>query len=83
MSFESVKVFYPTLGDVDLAKTIDKDSYGPLDALKKAVAAQEEKAFGAQFDKLTAACNACETNRRIIVPTSSPFSDQIFTKDSM
>jgi hypothetical protein len=86
-SFESVKVFYPTLGDLDMAKMIDKESYAPLDALKKAVAARDEKAFGAQFDKLTAACNACHQEThfsfvRIIVPTSSPFSNQIFTKDS-
>ena len=50
-SFGSVKVFYPTLGDVDMAKMIDKESYAPLDALKKAVAARDEKAFGAQVDK--------------------------------
>ena len=86
-SFESVKVFYPTLGDVDMAKMIDKESYAPLDALKKAVAARDEKAFGAQFDKLTAACNACHEAThfnfvRIIVPTSSPFSNQLFTRDS-
>jgi hypothetical protein len=64
-----------------------RSSYAPLDALKKAVAARDEKAFGAQFDKLTTACNACHEAThlnfvRIIVPTSSPFSNQIFTKDA-
>jgi hypothetical protein len=86
-SFESVKVFYPTLGDVDMAKMIEKESYAPLDALKKAVAARDERGFGAQFDKLTAACNACHEAThfdfiRIIVPTSSPFSNELFTKGS-
>jgi hypothetical protein len=61
-SFESVKVFYPTLGNVDMAKMIDKESYVPLEALKKAVAARDEKAFGAQFDKLTAAWQRLRTS---------------------
>lgn len=79
-------IYYPKLGDIDLMKLIETDSYGPLDALKQAVAVGDGKAFGAAFSNLTAACNACHDATgfgfvRIIVPTASPFSNQRFGAD--
>ena len=82
-SFEYAAEFYPKLGDVDMAKMIETDSFGPLDSLRQAVASRDPKAFSAQFDKLTAACNACHEATRfgfikIGVPTASPFTNQMF-----
>ena len=86
-SFTNAVAFYPKLGDVDMAKMIQSDSFTPLDALKRATASHDQKAFGVEFDKLTAACNACHAAThhgfiRIRVPTASPYSNQLFGGNS-
>jgi hypothetical protein len=59
------------------------DGYAALDALKAAVEARNGPKFGAEFDKLTQACNACHRAAhfdfiQIQAPTASPFSNQSF-----
>ncbi len=82
-SFENVMEFYPKFGDTDMAKMIEVDSFGPLDALGRAASSHDLKAFRVQFDKLTSACNACHEATgfgfiKIGVPTASPFTNQVF-----
>jgi hypothetical protein len=84
LSFSNALSFHPKFGDLDMAKMIETDTYEPLDALKKAVAARDPKAFGVEFGKLTAACNACHEAAhlgfiKIGVPTASPFSNQLYS----
>ena len=86
-SFANIVTYYPKLGDVDMAKMIEQDSFAPLDALKKAVAARDSQGFSAAFGKLTAACNACHEAThfgfiKIGVPTASPFSNEVFAPAS-
>jgi hypothetical protein len=74
---------YPKLGDADIAGLIKTDGYPALDAVKSAVEARSNAKFGAEFDRLTQACNACHRAThfafiQIQVPTSSPFSNQSF-----
>lgn len=82
-SFQAAASAYPTLGDADVAGLIKTDGYGPLDSMKAAVDAHSAAKFGAEFDKLTQACNACHRAThvgfiQIQVPTASPFSNQTF-----
>ncbi|MGD0641945.1 MAG: hypothetical protein ABSC22_14455 [Roseiarcus sp.] len=82
-SFEAAATYYPKSGDVDTAAMIKDDGAAALDALNAAVEARSNSKFGAEFDKLTQACNACHRAThfafiQIQVPTASPFSDQLF-----
>ncbi|MGO4871618.1 MAG: hypothetical protein ACLPGW_13575 [Roseiarcus sp.] len=82
-SFEVAANYYPKLGDIDTASMFKTDGYATLDALDAAVEARSNAKFGAEFDKLTQACNACHRAThfgfiQIQVPTASPFSDQSF-----
>jgi hypothetical protein len=58
-SFDSAKLYYLKIGDVDAAAMITADSFAPLHALKAAAEAHDRAKFSVEFDKLTAACNAC------------------------
>jgi hypothetical protein len=85
-SFEEARQRYPALGDLDLAKMIEIDSYVPLDNLRRAALMKDSRAFGIQFDRLTDACNACHQAAhfgfiKINTPTTSPFSNQTFGFD--
>ena len=82
-SFEAAATYYPKSGDADNAGMIKADGYAPLDAVKSAVEARSSSKFGAEFDKLTQACNACHRAThfgfiQVQVPTASPFSNQTF-----
>jgi hypothetical protein len=82
-SFEAAAIAYPKLGDVDNAGMTKIDGYAPLEAVKSAVDARSSAKFGAEFDKLTQACNACHRATHfgfitVQVPTASPFSNQSF-----
>jgi hypothetical protein len=82
-SFEAAANYYPRLEDADLAAKFKVDGYAALDALKSAVEARSNAKFGAEFDTLTQACNACHRAThfafiQIQVPTASPFSNQSF-----
>ncbi len=82
-SFDAAAAYYPKSGDADNAGMIKTDGYAPLDAVKSAVEARSNAKFGAEFDKLTQACNACHRATHfgfieIQVPTASPFSNQTF-----
>ncbi len=83
-SFEVASLYNRKLGDQDIAGKIKIDSYPPLDALKSAVESHDSPRFTVEFEKLTAACNACHEAThfgfiQIRVPTASPFSDQLFS----
>jgi hypothetical protein len=82
-SFEAAANDYSRLGDADIAGLIKTDGYPALDAVQSAVEARSNAKFGAEFDRLTQACNACHRAAhfafiQIQVPTSSPFSNQSF-----
>ena len=82
-SYEAAANDYPKSGDADIAGMLKSYGYAPLDAVKSAVAAHSNAKFGAEFDKLTQACNACHRATHIgfiqvQVPTASPFSNQNF-----
>jgi hypothetical protein len=55
----------------------------PLADVAKAIAVRNKEDFNKGFERLTAACNACHSAAhidfvRIRIPTSSPFTNQIF-----
>ncbi len=82
-SFEAAANDYPKLGDADAAAMFKTDGYATLDPLTSAVEARSNAKFGAEFDKLTQACNARHRAThfafiQIQAPTSSPFSNQSF-----
>jgi hypothetical protein len=53
--------------------------------MRDAVATKNTKQFNRSYSDLTAACNACHVAGhvgfiRIQTPTSSPFSDEVFSR---
>jgi hypothetical protein len=62
-----------------------KSADDPLSGMRDAVATKNATSFVQDYSKLTAACNACHLAGnvgfiRIQTPTSSPFSDEVFTR---
>ena len=82
-SFRNAARFYPTFGNVALAKLIDDISEPALARIGDAIKAQDDAAFGRVFSQLTEACDSCHQAAgygfiTIRVPTASPFSNQSF-----
>ncbi|WP_029004277.1 hypothetical protein [Azorhizobium doebereinerae] len=77
-SFQDAVTLYPGIPVTDMTVVA-----APVHALEAAIAGKDEAAFAKSFNELTTACNSChQMNDRgyivIQVPTSSPFSNQVF-----
>jgi len=81
--YEDIGTYFPTKDDVPTgpmaAAIIDKE----VAELDKAIKAKDAKGFVADFDKLTASCNACHqaSKKEFIVvqrPTGNPYANQSF-----
>lgn len=78
VSFQDAATLYPGIPITDM--TVVEE---PVRLLSEAIQQKNPKTFSAAFAELTAACNSCHQaiGRDFIVvqvPTSSPFSNQIF-----
>lgn len=82
-SFDTAAKLHPMIGNTPFAQLLRSESGPPLADIGKAIAAKNSKDFIEAFERLTAACNSCHGAAnvgfiKIRVPTSSPFSDQVF-----
>jgi hypothetical protein len=82
-SFGTAAKLYPEFKNVKLAELIATVSEPALVEIDQSVKAKDAAAFLNTFNKLTSACNSCHRAAEfgyivIRVPTSSPFSNQIF-----
>ncbi len=82
-SFDAAAKFYPVLQNVRQVKLIADVSEPALKAIEKSIKAKDRAAFEISFNDLTSACNSCHQQANIgfvviRVPTSSPFSNQVF-----
>jgi hypothetical protein len=82
-SFDMAAKLYPEFKNVKLAELLAAVSEPALVEIDQSVQARDTAAFLRAFDKLTRACNSCHSTAGfgyivIRVPTSSPFSNQIF-----
>ena len=74
---------YPTFKSIPLAQLIKDESGPPLADLGKAIERKNSADFIKAFGKLTDACNRCHQAAGISfivirIPTSSPYSNQLF-----
>jgi hypothetical protein len=77
-SFQDAATLYPGIPVTDMTIVVD-----PVRRLGEAIQKKDPRTFSVAFTELTAACNSCHQaiGRGFIViqvPTSSPFSNQIF-----
>jgi hypothetical protein len=82
-SFSAAAQLYPVLNSVPLAQLIKEESEPPLADLGKAIEIKNSADFTKAFARLTDACNHCHREAGVSfivmrVPTSSPFSNQLF-----
>jgi hypothetical protein len=82
-SFADAAQLYPVFKNIPLAELIKSESEPPLADLRKSIDAKNLDDFARAFGKLTDACNRCHREAGvgfivIRVPTSSPFSNQLF-----
>jgi len=82
-SFEATAKLYPEFDSIPVAKLINSVSEPALKKVEEAVRTKNFAAFAASLKNLTAACNSCHQSSNvgfivIRVPTSSPFSNQVF-----
>jgi hypothetical protein len=82
-SFADAARLYPVFKNIPLAELIKSESEPPLADLRKSIDAKNLDDFARAFGKLTDACNRCHREAGvgfivIRVPTSSPFSNQLF-----
>lgn len=82
-SFSAAAQLYPVFKSVPLAQLINDESEPPLADLGKAIEIKNSADFTKAFAGLTDACNRCHRNAGVgfivmRVPTSSPFSNQLF-----
>jgi len=82
-SFADAAQLYPVFKNIPLAELIKSESEPPLADLRKAIDAKNLDDFATAFGKLTDACNRCHRAAGvgfivIRIPTSSPFSNQLF-----
>jgi hypothetical protein len=82
-SFDAAAKFYPVLQNVQQAKLIADVTDPALKAIDKSIKTKDRVAFEKSFNDLTNACNSCHEQANvgfivIRVPTSSPFSNQVF-----
>jgi hypothetical protein len=81
--FEDVQKLHPTHEGVPVGAMAASLTPSPLEALDKAIEAQDAARFGKSFDQLTAACNACHRAAQhafivITRPGASSFPNQRF-----
>jgi hypothetical protein len=84
-SLSTAAQLYPVFEGVPVARLIKEESESPLADLGKAIEAKNRAQFAEAFVKLTDACNRCHqaAGKDFIVmrpPTSSPFSNQLFSR---
>lgn len=77
-SFQDAVTLYPGIPVTDMTIVVE-----PVRQLGAAIQKKDSKRFSVAFNELTAACNGCHQaiGRGFIVirvPTSSPFSNQVF-----
>ena len=82
-SFSAAAKLYPTFKSIPLAQLIKDESGPPLADLGKAIERKNSADFIKAFGKLTDACNRCHQAAGISfivirIPTSSPYSNQLF-----
>lgn len=82
-SFAAAAQLYPVFKNVPLAQLIKDESEPPLADLAKAIESKSSADFASAFARLTNACNHCHREAGVgfivmRVPTSSPFSNQLF-----
>jgi hypothetical protein len=82
-SFAAAAQLYPVFKNVPLAQLVKDESEPPLADLAKAIEMKSSADFTHAFARLTDACNHCHRNAGVgfivmRVPTSSPFSNQLF-----
>ena len=82
-SFADAAQLYPVFKNIPLAELIKSESEPPLADLRKSIDAKNLDDFARAFGKLTDACNRCHRAAGvgfivIRIPTSSPFSNQLF-----
>ena len=85
-SLATAAKLYPVYENVEQAKLIMEVSKPALIAIDNAIKEKNRTAFKAAFNDLTVACNSCHQQANlgfvvIRVPTSSPFSNQVFTPE--
>jgi hypothetical protein len=83
-SFAAAAQLYPVFKGMPLAQLIKQESEPPLADLGKAIESKNRGDFMQAFAKLTDACNRCHQAAGVgfivmRIPTSSPFSNQLFT----
>ena len=81
--FDAAAKLYPVFQDVQQAKLIADVSEPALKEIEKSIKAKDRNAFKKSFIVLTNACNSCHQQANISfvvirVPTSSPYSNQVF-----
>ena len=82
-SFSAAAQLYPVFKDIPLAQLIKDESEPPLAEVGKAIEKKNMADAKQGFRKLTNACNNCHRRAGVgfivmRVPTSSPFSNQLF-----
>ncbi|MCI4680264.1 hypothetical protein K9U39_03660 [Rhodoblastus acidophilus] len=82
-NFVKAAQYFPEFEKVPVAKLIKQFSEPALDEVDAAIKARNATAFLQSFGRLTEACNSCHKAAakgfiKIRVPTSSPFSNQVF-----
>jgi hypothetical protein len=82
-SFETTAQMFPEFQSVPVAQLIERVSDPELKKIEEAVRNRDTAAFSASLRSLTAACNSCHESSNvgfivIRIPTSSPFSNQLF-----
>ena len=82
-SFSAAAQLYPVFKSIPLAQLIKDESEPPLADLGKAIESKNSADFTKAFGNLTDACNRCHQAAGVgfivmRIPTSSPFSNQLF-----
>jgi hypothetical protein len=84
--FDDAAKFHPTHKEIKtpLPQLIASTMDSPINALEQAVKAKDLTQFNRQFDKLTAACNACHSMTDfgfnvVTRPHFNPFANQDFS----
>ena len=82
-SFDAAARLYPMFKSVPQAELIKQESEPPLADLRRAIDSKNRDDFVQAFARLTQACNRCHQAAGvgfivIRIPTSSPFSNQLF-----
>jgi hypothetical protein len=84
-AFGRVARTIPIYRSIDMTAVIGAMTTEPLNAVEKAIHAQDARQFNVTYAQLTTACNACHLSQDhaavvIRVPITNPFADQDFRK---